>query len=355
MTINPVLSRELRQRFRRGRAPVFFTLWLAIVGAFAYLIFLAGRAFAQSFGGFGIGAFASSAALGRMMFELTAILIMTAVLFIVPGVMALSVVGERERLTLKLLQISQLRPLQIIFGKLASGLAYVLLLILAAGPVLMLPVIIGGVRLADALAALGITLLVAVTVGSISLWVSARAKTTRGAVAGSYLWAFILAAGTMMLLVAEILLIQPGGTPGGGAEGREFYSVWSNPYVAMVSAVNEPVESQGGVIFGTPFMTAGELLSRRQGDRIFGGFEVAREIPFGQGVVIEEELFAGDQPDQEVLRGPIWIRSVIIYLVTIALTVWFGARAVAAPDRPRLLARRRRDRAPAVETADAAA
>ena len=356
MNMNPVLSREIRQRFRRGRAPVFFTVWLLVVGAFTYLIYLAGRAFAQSFGNFGVGSFASSAALGRMMFELTAILIMTAVLFIVPGVMALSVVSERERLTLKLLQISQLRPWQIVAGKLSSGLAYVLLLIVAAGPVLLLPVILGGVGIGEVFAALGITLVTAITLGSISVWMSARAKTTRGAVAGSYVWAFVLAVGTLIVLVAEVLLIQPGGRAGGGPDGREFYSVWPNPYVAMVSAVNEPVEAQGGVLFGTPFTTAGELLARRQGEVIFGGFDVAATEPFGRGGVVFEEQAIGQGDPRDLRRGPIWIRTVIIDLIIIGLTSWFAARAVAAPEPPRLLRRRHAPRAgPVPEVSDAVA
>ena len=353
MTFNPVLSRELRQRFRRGRAPVFFTLWLVIVGVIAYLIFLAGRSYAQSFGFFGVGAFASSAALGKMMFELTAVFIMTAVLFVVPGVMSLSIVGERDRLTLKLLQMSQLRPLQIILGKLSSGLAYVVLLIVAAGPVLLLPVALGGVKVSDALAALGITLLTAVTLGAISVWTSARAKTTRGAVGGAYLWAFVLAAGTMILLVAEVILIQPNDLRGGGEDGREFYSVWANPYVALVSAVSEPAEPDGGVIFGTPFTAAGELLAVRQGERRFPGVGPV-DVSFG-GVAIEEGFIVEEgPPGEEPIRGPIWIRSVLIYVAIIVVATWLAARAVAAPAPPRIAVRRPSAKAP-TEASDAVA
>ena len=360
MNVNPVLSRELKQRFRRGKSPLFFTLWLAIVAAFAYLIFLAGRSFARSFGGFGIGSFASSAALGRMMFELTALFIMTAVLFVVPGLMALSVVGERERLTLRLLQMSQMRPREIIMGKLTSGLSYVLLLLVAVGPVLVLPVIIGGVSLTDALAALAITVLTAITLGSISVWVSARAKTSRGAVAGSYLWAFVLAVGTMILLVAEVLLIQPSGGPGGGEDGREFYSLWPNPYVALVSAVSEPVESGGGVLFGTPFRSGAGLLAERQGgsfspfQREFNEFGSVFEIDVNQtdATIVGAVQGAGNGPDQALKRGPVWIRSVAIYVVIIALTITFAARAVASPEPPPLL--RRRARAPTGDSVAAA-
>ena len=47
---------------------------------------------------------------------LPSFLLMTAVVMIVPGLTALSIVGERERQTFQLLQVTQLSPLQIVLG-----------------------------------------------------------------------------------------------------------------------------------------------------------------------------------------------------------------------------------------------
>jgi ABC-type transport system involved in multi-copper enzyme maturation permease subunit len=346
--MNPVLAREVRQRFRRGRSATLFTVWLLVIASLAYLIYLAGRAAAQQFGGFGVGALASNGALGRTMFELITSVLLTAVLFIVPGVMALSIVGERDRLTLKLIQVSQLRPWQIVIGKLLSGLAYVLILLVAAAPILVLPLLIGGVRFSDALTAFGMVVLVAVVIGSTSLWVSTRAKSARGAVAGAYLWSFFLAVGTLILLVGEVLLLSPAPDDTWGPNGRELYSTWLNPYIATVSIIDEPIDEQGGLIFSTPFRAVDELLIRRQGQRSQFAFEETVAQSFrGDAIGFATE------PEGEIHRGPIWVRSVISYLVVIALTLWLAARTLTVPAPSPLLGFLRRR--PARGSPDAAA
>lgn len=345
--MNPVLAREVRQRFRRGRSSVLFTVWLVVIASLAYLIYLAGRATAQQFGIFGIGGLAANGALGRTMFELISIVLVTAVLFIVPGVMALSIVGERDRLTLKLIQVSQLRPWQIVTGKLGSGLAYVVIMLVAAAPILVLPLLIGGVTFTDAILSFGMILLVAVVIGSMSLWVSAKAKSTRGAVAGAYLWSFFLAVGTLILLVGEVVLLAPSNNDTWGPEGRELYTTWLNPYIAMVSLIDEPIDEQGGLIFATPFRAVDELLLRRQGQQSGIAFQDA------VAVGMRGEVFGAAEPNGERHRGPVWIRSVLSYAVLILITLRLAARLLTVPERPpRLSFLRRR---PSRGSPDAAA
>ena len=343
MNANPVTVRELRERFRRSRGGVFVTTWIVLVTGVGYLIYLAARAWASSNGFFGgISPLLIRSSLGRSMFEMVSLLLLSAMLLVVPGVASLSIVGERERLTLPLLQVSQLKPSQIVLGKLGSSLAYQLLLLVAVAPIMLVPMLFGGVDVMDVFAAVAVIGVTSVLVGSLSVWVSARAKSTRGAVAGSYLLAFALVAGTGLLLIAEIVFFAPSDRDTWGPNGRELYSVWLNPYVALVSAVDEPlVQTNEFVALATPFDAVDSLLSHRQwgSDNRFGE-EIFFDGPF-PAVIDAGAPGAGVRSTN---RGSLWVRSLLASAIVTGLVLWNAARRVTVPAAVPLRVRRRKRR-----------
>jgi ABC-2 type transport system permease protein len=322
--MNPITARELRERFRRTGSLVFVTLWLLVIGLFGYFAYLLARVAVGATGL--IGGFApllASASMGRFMLQLFLLLLLTAVIFVAPGLSALSIVGERERQTFPLVQVSQLGAYQIVLGKLGSSLAYLLLLLVAAAPLLVLPALFGGVTVGDVLGGLAAVVGTAATLGALGLWMSSVARSSRGAVASSYVWAFSLGLGTFLLLTAELLLVGQGPADPFDPRGRELYSAWLNPFMAMVSAVEDP---PGAQTLGTPgpFLPFQFLVQARQGD------------PQSMGQLVD---------DQPVRRGPLWIRSLALAALLSALALSRAARAVRAPRRRRPVLRRRR-RAP---------
>jgi hypothetical protein len=342
MKLNPVTMRELRERFRRNRAGLFVSLWIVIVTGAGYLIYLAARAWASSVGFFGGGSpLLIGSSLGRSMFEMVSLLLLTGMLLVVPGVASLSIVGERERLTLPLLQVSQLKPRQIVLGKLSSSLAYQVLLLVAVAPVMLVPMLFGGVGIGDVTAALAAMIATAIVVGSLSVWVSARAKSTRGAVAGSYLITFALVAGTALLLIGEIVFFAPSDRDTWGPNGRELYSIWLNPYMAMVSAVDEPLETTNEfVALGTPFDPFDTLLRYRQwgSQNDFGGGVFIGD----SGVQTDVNFGAPGEGRTAMNRGRLWVRSLLLAALVTVMALWFAARRVTVPAPARLLGRRRR-------------
>ena len=356
MNLNPVTMREIKERFRRKRAVTFLTLWIVLVVGIGYLIYLAARAWAGNAGFFGgISPLLISSSLGQIMFELVSLLLLTAMLLVVPGIAALSVVGERERLTLPLLQVSQLKPRQIVLGKLGSSLAYQLLLLVSVAPIMLVPILFGGVRILDVLIAVAVIAVTSILIGSLSVWVSARAKSTRGAVAGAYLWTFAVAAMTALALIGEVYFFAPSRNDTWGPQGRELYSAWLNPYIALASAVDEPLDDTNEfMVLSTPFDTIDTLLSRRQwGSRVFNDFG---GVPFGAGPLIEEgfggvrfeEPFFGGNANGPPNRGPLWVRSLIAAAIISGLVLWRATRHVAVPHhRTRLRLRLPRKKEPA--------
>ncbi len=332
--LNPITRREVKTRFRTGRSAVTVSVWLLFVGVAGYLIFriaqaLAGDRFRFS-GGSGVLA---SAYMGSMMFELLTLLLLSAVLLVVPTVSALAVVGEKERLTLELLQVSQLPARQVVLGKLASSLAYLLLLIVAVAPILTLPLLIGGVTLVDIAAAIGMIAVTAVMVGAVSIWISSIVKTGRAAVALSLLFVALITVGTLLAMAGELFAFQSDDGQFFPRSGREVVSVWANPYFGMVSAVEEPLLSRSDT---GAFSPATELIIRRQsGDAgIFGGGFA--EPAFFDGPFIEEGIAIDEFgfPQQAMItqrRGPIWVRTLALYTLATILALWAATRRVAVP------------------------
>jgi ABC-type transport system involved in multi-copper enzyme maturation permease subunit len=340
---NPVLSREILERFRGRRAALLVFLWTLGIGLVGYVVYLVGQQFASGF--FGMGRLVATGFVGRFLFQGMTLLMVTAVLMVVPGITALAIVGERERQTLGLLQVTQLTPLQLVVGKLSSSLSYFLLLVVAVAPIISLPLLFGGMSFGDVLAALGMMLLTAVMVGSVSLLISARARSSRGAVAGSYAVTFVIAFFSVAMILAELLVLRGAGGKIIPPRGREVYSSWINPYVATVDAVLSPLSLRSDAQL-TPFTPVEMLLLARQGiDRgaTIGGVAVTSE-PFLRGG-------AGDAvivPQEQVLRarrGPVWIRTVVIYVVIAGLALLRSAQIVSAPSAQTIRAKRGRDAA----------
>lgn len=314
LSLNPVLGREVKERFRSRRAPIFVTLWVLGVGLIGYLVYLVAQLTARD--AFGLGQGVAGGYMGRFIFEGMLLLLMTGVVMIVPGLTALSIVGERERQTFHLLQVTQLSPLQIVLGKLWSSMSYFLLLLVAVAPVVALPLLFGGVRMVDVVVGLAMLLLTALMLGSLGIWGSSRARSSRGAVATAYTWAFIIAFITFAAMGAELLFLSEGDPfP---ARGREVVSILPNPYVGMVSAVVAPLGSDG--LQGTPFDIVEVLLLERQGFDNFG---------FGIGGPMMDGV--GPNRALPLRRPPVWIYTVSIYAVVTALALWGATRRVRAP------------------------
>lgn len=332
--MNPVLTREILERFRTRRAPWFLFAWTLGIGLVGYVVYLVSQQVANNF--FGMGRLIATGFMGRFLFQAMALLMMTAVVMVVPGITALTIVGERERQTLSLLQVTQLSPLQLILGKLTSSLSYFLLLVVAVAPIIALPLLFGGMSFGDVFAALGVMLLTAVMIGSVSIAISARARSSRGAVAGSYTVSFVVAFFTIAMLLAELLVVRGTGNAIVPPRGREVFSSWLNPYVAMVDAVDAPLSVRTDYQF-TPFTPIEALLYARQG--ISAG--VTGGIGFDGGNLVAP-FDPGGQQEVRLRRGSVWVRTVIIYFVIAALALMRAARVVRAPSaRPLRLKRYR--------------
>ncbi len=355
--MNPVARRELQERFRSLRSPILLSVWVLAAGVLTFLAYLVARSAASSrLDGLGVAGLSSvfaSSSMGRFILHTLLIGLLTAVVFVVPGQAAVAIVGERERQTLPLLQVSQLSAWRIVVGKLASALAYVLLLLVATTPLLVIPVLLGGVTIWNVLAGMGLITTASLMIGSVSIWVSARAKSVQGAVLGSYVWTVVLVFGTLALLVAEIFLLGPDtlgptrfdrGIP--RDDGRELYAAHINPYLGLVDASSDPIDFRAEVV-SSPYLPFRSVLVKRQGYAASAVSDFTDPFFFGGGGVrFEEEFFfepgLGAQlpgfVNQGVraadpIRAPVWPSAVLFELALSLVALGAAARLVRAPRR----------------------
>ncbi len=186
-TRNPIFDRELTTLLRSGKAFVLLAVYVAVSAAVVLL------AWPRD---------ASAVLLqGQISRELFAIFAMGQTILLgllVPAAMGGAMTKEKEGETLDLLLTTPLSSHQILTGKLLSGLAYLLVLLLTSTPVLMLCYLIGGLEWHD-VAGLYVHLFPqAVVFGLISLACSVYMHRTHTAIIISY------------LLVGGFALVQAG-------------------------------------------------------------------------------------------------------------------------------------------------
>ena len=145
--IGAVGVKELRGRMRGRRAFVILTIYLLLLGGFAWMVeLIMERTYSYGFGGGGTYA---TAAIGQGIFAALLMLETLQVAFLAPSSTAGAISMEREKQTLELLVVTPISSLAIVLGKLLSALVYVWLLIAASIPLTAVVFVYGGVAPED--------------------------------------------------------------------------------------------------------------------------------------------------------------------------------------------------------------
>lgn len=175
---NPVLTKEVKLRFRNTKS---------FIGVFLYLVAMCIFVF-----GF---IYTTTSLRGTIYFKPSESVILFAfltfiqlglVLFITPGLTAGAISGERERQTLPMLLTTSQSSFQIITGKLLSSVLFLLLLIVAGLPVYSLVFLFGGISpvlLIKSLLFLFVTLL---AIGSLGILYSTLIRRTTVSMIATY-------------------------------------------------------------------------------------------------------------------------------------------------------------------------
>lgn len=135
--LNPVMVKEVKLRFRNTKSFTGLFFYLLIMGIFVFGFVnltstISGSGFFRPEESF-------------LLFTMLSYIQLGLILFITPGLTAGTVSTEREKQTLNILLTTAQSSFQIIFGKLTSSVAFLLLLLIAGLPLYSMVFLYGGV------------------------------------------------------------------------------------------------------------------------------------------------------------------------------------------------------------------
>jgi ABC-type transport system involved in multi-copper enzyme maturation permease subunit len=357
--IGAVGVKELRGRMRGRRAFVILTIYLLLLGGFAWMVEVLMERNATS--GLGSSSYAG-ASIGQGIFAALLMLETLQVAFLAPSATAGAISLEREKQTLELLVVTPISSIAIVLGKLLSALVYVWLLIAASLPLTAVVFVYGGVAPDDVLRGYVVLIVTALGLGSFGLFCSSLVKRTQAATAITIFGVLVISIGSVFLLAFwGSMTTHDSGDGNGQVRGTAPQEIgYLNPFLAEVD-----------VLCGTETSTGGwcgiesSLLPNQNGVVFVGGggpaIAPAPPIPITnggpgafvqQGQVITKVAGAGgagvafgvaaDSAPFGVVRDAFWPRSVIAWLVLSVIFLLLSVQFVSPTRRWRLRGRRRR-------------
>ncbi|MGH9244974.1 MAG: ABC transporter permease [Acidimicrobiales bacterium] len=344
--INPVLGREVKERFRGIRGWIMLSVYLALLAAVLFLAYQA--AASGSNDPFAGPSAASVAVVGRAIFEWLVLFMVLLVLFLVPAMTSGAIAGERERQTLVPVQVTLMSPLGILLGKLGASLAFVTLLVFASLPFLAITYLVGGVTITNVIVAIASVLFVAIVVACVGVACSSIFRRVQPATVIAYAVVLALVAGTFVAYGTWWLIDEARGTDTANRAPAEFLLL--NPLALVGDAVTTE-DSADGSFLGSIALPLGGLdqlilESRARGDLAGDvvteqGFAIGpngREIlrDFGSDVG-DEEPIGFDRFNNPIFPSdvetplPFWVESVIAFYVLAVLAMFIGTRRLRTP------------------------
>lgn len=329
--MNPVLGRELRERMRRGRSLTAVTVFILLLAIVLWAVYTGEKQSAENpfFGG-GIAA-TMSAGVGRQVFEWVLMIMFILLMFMVPALTSGAVSGERERQTLVPLQLTLLRPRQIVTGKLSASVAFLFLLVIASTPLVSFTYLLGGMSFAQVVAGIAVMLFVGGVVAAITVLCSSIFRRTQTATVMSYVAIFVLTAGS----VIGWAFFETFSNDGSGSDRPpEWLLVW-NPAILVSEVVGtERVSWEQG-----PWTSVRGILHPEPWEDQFMEVGVGMDIAFddnGQPILGDPFEEVGDDPFEVPEKDsgfPFWLKSVVaLGAVTIACSA-AAARRIRIPSR----------------------
>jgi len=223
---NPVITKELRGRMRGAR-----TYWLL----FGYLLLLSLILFFSYLGWWNQhsnemerGGASAGFTIGRTFFQTLFYSQAVMIALITPALTAGAISVEREQRTFEMLRGTILRPRSIVWGKLASSVSFVALLLTSSLPLLSLCFLLGGVSPGEVFFAYILLVGDAFLFGAVGLCWSAYAANTATATVLSY--ATLIVFFVVTAPFAASVVFGNGGSPNTGLCAL-------NPVGAVVGAV----------------------------------------------------------------------------------------------------------------------
>lgn len=197
---NPVLFNEWKMRMRTQRSPWIILLYLLVLGGITLLYI-----FLETNGGSYYNPNQT-----RELFMMLSILQLGMICFVVPGLTAGVISGERERQTLSVLLTTNVSATRLIVGKWLASLSFMTFLVFATIPLYAIVFLYGGISPSQLLRVFGFYVITMFGIGSIGVLLSTLIKRTGIATVVSYAIVFGYSTGSSVLaeIIRELIRYQ---------------------------------------------------------------------------------------------------------------------------------------------------
>lgn len=233
---NPVLIKEVKLRFRSLKSFTGILFYLIAMSIFVFgFIFLT-----TTVSGSGFFRPDESFALFTMMTFIQ----LGLILFITPGLTAGTISTEREKQTLNMLLTTSQTSFQIIFGKLTSSVAFLLLMIVSGLPIYSLVFLYGGVSPSQLAVIFVFYLLTLLTIGSLGVMYSTLLRKTIVSMIVTYGTMIFLTAVTGFFLILSIQFSQMASTGMPSFSPLSYFWASINPAVVLMSLLQPAVAEE---------------------------------------------------------------------------------------------------------------
>lgn len=245
---NPVLFNEWKMRMRSRRSPWILFLYLLILGGITLLYI-----FLETDGGSYYNPNRT-----RELFMILSILQLGMIFFVVPGLTAGVISGERERQTLNILLTTNVSATRLIVGKWLASLSFMTFLVISTIPLYAIVFLYGGVSPQQVVKVFGFYVITMFGIGSVGVLLSTLIKRTGIATVLSYAIFFCYSIGTMILaeIIRELIEYQQrvNNMPRTAVDWPDYiYSI--NPLFALLNIFEEgPVRNLQSGMFSQSWL-----------------------------------------------------------------------------------------------------
>lgn len=200
LTENPITAKELRGRMRGRRAYLLISLYVLAMSIVVLMVYGIFRTSGTS------AAASSGSQAGKLMFFALSIVEIFFVSFLTPAFTAGAISSERERQTYDLLRTTLLSERRLVFGKLVSSTAFIILLLVVSIPLQSYAFLMGGITITEVVLTFVLLLFSAITFGSLGLYLSARIRKTSGATIAALLISLVIVLAVPLLLLLIVAI-----------------------------------------------------------------------------------------------------------------------------------------------------
>lgn len=341
--IRNVMVLELKQRLRSRGWYIMLAIWFVLSGLVTLLTWGSWNASQQARQDF--GGMADPVGPGAMIFEVVLAFVLLFALLVASALSANAINGDRAGGTLAILQVTLLRPGQILWGKFFAAWVAALAFLAASAPFLVIGVALGGLTAGHVLVSLLMLALEVGVVCAVGVGISALAGRPLFSIVVTYLAVAALTVGTLIAFALGAGLSQGAVLanqqqyrtyqPLGNESGMPDYTctgplrelpVVRTERVAWLLAMNPYVVAADAIPYGDRpaqgwYPTTGAIEGISQGARtaLAGPDET---FPCANGEV---------KPQYVAQSTPLWPLGLGLQLAFAGLLLWLGWRALRTP------------------------